>query len=141
MPETKKLRRNAPCHCGSGKKYKQCHLAQDEAERVANLNRQAEIAHLQAHNDDYVPPDPSEADPRERRKKGKTTLMGSFWVLLFLAAAMVLFLMVLNPGSQGTPDLPAAERSAPAGTPQPPGPAPEGKVWSPEHGHWHDAPE
>jgi hypothetical protein len=23
--------------------------------------------------------------------------------------------------------------------PQPPGPAPEGKVWSPEHGHWHDA--
>jgi hypothetical protein len=24
-------------------------------------------------------------------------------------------------------------------TPQPPGPAPEGKVWSPEHGHWHDA--
>ena len=25
-------------------------------------------------------------------------------------------------------------------TPQPPGPAPEGKVWSPEHGHWHDAP-
>jgi len=22
--------------------------------------------------------------------------------------------------------------------PQPPGPAPEGKVWSPEHGHWHD---
>jgi hypothetical protein len=21
---------------------------------------------------------------------------------------------------------------------QPPGPAPPGKVWSPEHGHWHD---
>lgn len=21
-----------------------------------------------------------------------------------------------------------------------PGPAPEGKVWSDEHGHWHDAP-
>jgi len=26
-------------------------------------------------------------------------------------------------------------------TPQPPGPAPAGKVWSPEHGHWHDAPQ
>ncbi len=25
-------------------------------------------------------------------------------------------------------------------TPQPPGPPPEGKVWSPEHGHWHNAP-
>ncbi len=24
-------------------------------------------------------------------------------------------------------------------TPQPPGDAPLGKVWSPEHGHWHDA--
>ncbi|HUO84870.1 MAG TPA: hypothetical protein VM534_07125 [Thermoanaerobaculia bacterium] len=23
--------------------------------------------------------------------------------------------------------------------PQPPGPVPAGKVWSPEHGHWHDA--
>lgn len=25
-----------------------------------------------------------------------------------------------------------------ANVPQPPGPAPEGKVWSSEHGHWHD---
>ncbi len=25
-------------------------------------------------------------------------------------------------------------------TPQPAGPAPEGKVWSAEHGHWHDEP-
>ena len=24
-------------------------------------------------------------------------------------------------------------------TPQPPGQVPEGKVWSPEHGHYHDA--
>jgi hypothetical protein len=22
--------------------------------------------------------------------------------------------------------------------PQPKGPVPEGKIWSPEHGHWHD---
>ena len=26
-----KLGRNDPCHCGSGKKYKACHLEQDEA--------------------------------------------------------------------------------------------------------------
>ena len=25
------LGRNDPCHCGSGKKYKQCHLVADEA--------------------------------------------------------------------------------------------------------------
>ena len=29
-----KLGRNDPCWCGSGKKYKKCHLAQDEKERV-----------------------------------------------------------------------------------------------------------
>lgn len=34
--------------------------------------------------------------------------------------------------------LPAPQQST--GVPQPPGEAPPGKVWSPEHGHWHDAP-
>ena len=29
--QRKSLGRNDPCHCGSGKKYKQCHLAADEA--------------------------------------------------------------------------------------------------------------
>jgi hypothetical protein len=27
----RELGRNDPCHCGSGKKYKQCHLDKDEA--------------------------------------------------------------------------------------------------------------
>ena len=32
MPDrSRSLGRNDPCHCGSGKKYKQCHLAKDEA--------------------------------------------------------------------------------------------------------------
>ena len=29
-PPKKLPGRNEPCHCGSGKKYKQCHLDQDE---------------------------------------------------------------------------------------------------------------
>ncbi len=29
-----KLGRNDPCHCGSGKKYKKCHLPIDEANRA-----------------------------------------------------------------------------------------------------------
>lgn len=33
---------------------------------------------------------------------------------------------------------PAGAVNTQAGRPQP-GPAPPGKVWSPEHGHWHDA--
>ncbi len=32
-----KADRNDPCPCGSGKKYKKCHMAQDEAEHLAKL--------------------------------------------------------------------------------------------------------
>ena len=35
--------RNEPCHCGSGRKYKQCHLEMDEAaRRKARASEQAE---------------------------------------------------------------------------------------------------
>jgi hypothetical protein len=34
--------------------------------------------------------------------------------------------------------MPPQQQYTPA--PQPPGPVPPGKVWSVEHGHWHDAP-
>ena len=35
--------RNDPCHCGSGKKYKQCHLGADEAkERAARAKAAAD---------------------------------------------------------------------------------------------------
>jgi hypothetical protein len=40
---------------------------------------------------------------------------------------------------QRVPASSATNNAASAATPQP-GPAPKGKVWSPEHGHWHDAP-
>ncbi|MFK7991616.1 MAG: SEC-C metal-binding domain-containing protein [Sandaracinaceae bacterium] len=32
-----KLGRNDPCHCGSGDKYKKCHLKADAAARTAEL--------------------------------------------------------------------------------------------------------
>ncbi|HVO11343.1 MAG TPA: SEC-C metal-binding domain-containing protein [Vicinamibacteria bacterium] len=38
------LGRNDPCHCGSGKKYKQCHLAADEAKARAERAKVAEAA-------------------------------------------------------------------------------------------------
>ncbi len=34
--------RNAPCPCGSGKKYKKCHLAEDEGKRSAARKALAE---------------------------------------------------------------------------------------------------
>ena len=39
-----KLGRNDPCHCGSGKKYKQCHLEKDEAKERAARAKAAEKA-------------------------------------------------------------------------------------------------
>jgi SEC-C motif len=43
--QRKTLGRNDPCHCGSGKKYKQCCLAKDEAaEREARAKAAAEAA-------------------------------------------------------------------------------------------------
>ena len=47
------------------------------------------------------------------------------------------------PATGGTPQAqaitpPAQQQFTPA--PQPPGDPPPGKVWSVEHGHWHDAP-
>jgi hypothetical protein len=38
------LGRNDPCHCGSGKKYKQCHLAADEGEAREARAKAAENA-------------------------------------------------------------------------------------------------
>ena len=36
--------RNEPCHCGSGKKYKQCHLAEDEAKAREDRAQAGETA-------------------------------------------------------------------------------------------------
>ena len=36
----KKVGRNDPCHCGSGEKYKKCHLAKDEQAEVEALKKQ-----------------------------------------------------------------------------------------------------
>ena len=50
--------RNDPCHCGSGKKYKSCHLAQDEtAAREARAKEQAQQGEAAA---------PAPADEAER---------------------------------------------------------------------------
>ncbi|MEO8499718.1 MAG: SEC-C metal-binding domain-containing protein [Vicinamibacteria bacterium] len=43
IPPKKAPGRNDPCHCGSGKKYKQCHLEKDEqAARDARATATAE---------------------------------------------------------------------------------------------------
>ncbi len=47
-----KIGRNDPCHCGSGQKYKKCHLSKDDAARSAELAAlAAEAAAAQAKAD------------------------------------------------------------------------------------------
>ena len=49
-----KLGRNEPCHCGSGKKYKKCHMKQDEerlkdSSHVAGVTREELSSNPEAH--------------------------------------------------------------------------------------------
>ena len=95
-------RRNDPCPCGSGKKYKHCHEAQ--ARPATRYKSLAMVIGLGA------------------------LMIGALWFAKVSTAPdspVMPASMVSNPGTPGAP--------------QPPGPAPAGKVWSVEHGHWHDA--
>ena len=51
MKTTKKLGRNAPCHCGSSKKYKHCHLSQDQeaARQTTSLAPEPELEETLAY--------------------------------------------------------------------------------------------
>lgn len=60
MSDPKILGRNDPCHCGSGKKYKQCHLGQDEA--AARESRQK--AQAKAAEAEPAPASEAENSPR-----------------------------------------------------------------------------
>ena len=109
--------RNESCPCGSGLKYKRC-CALKEAEAAS--------------------------------KSGGVVLL----VLLALVGGGAIFAAVLVINGQGerqeatdqktevvrrSPSIPVNTAAFPNQLkPQPPGPVPESKVWSPEHGHWHD---
>jgi hypothetical protein len=47
--------RNDPCHCGSGAKYKKCHLEQDEAARASAASAQAAAAAAAAASSGATP--------------------------------------------------------------------------------------
>ena len=67
------------------------------------------------------------------------------WMLIgAIGTIFLIFFFILSDSNSSTtatnvaplPTAPSAVGSA--GYQQPPGQAPPGKVWSPEHGHWHD---
>lgn len=60
------LGRNDPCHCGSGKKYKQCHLVADEA---ASREERAKAAESAPAPEAAATPAPSSAGPKHQTRQ------------------------------------------------------------------------
>ena len=89
--------RNEACPCGSGKKFKSCCAG------------------------------------KTQMPKGLLALLAAF---VLIAAFAFIPRKDDSPTSAASLPAPAASRTNRPG-PQP-GPAPPGKVWSAEHGHWHD---
>lgn len=103
---------NDPCICGSEKKYKKCC---GTPEAMAARQRQATM--------------------RTIRKWGLVAVG-----ITAVIGAGVAVASLWEPESDPMPVIERPVNTArPAGSAQPPGQAPPGKVWSAEHGHWHDA--
>jgi hypothetical protein len=65
--------RNDPCHCGSGKKYKQCHLGADEAKERAARAKAAADAPAPATEAEAASSAPSAAPRHQTRQPWKKT--------------------------------------------------------------------
>lgn len=89
--------RNEVCPCGSGKKFKSC------------------------------------CEGKTQLPKGLLALLAAFAII----AAIAFYPRKEASGTNASIPASAPTRSAARPGPQP-GPAPPGKVWSVEHGHWHD---
>ena len=98
-----KIGRNEPCHCGSGKKFKQCH---------------------------------------GKKNTGKINQ------LYFIGFSFLVFMLLMFFSSSYSNEHSSVANKSPQPfnlqedklIKKPEGKAPPGKVWSAEHGHWHDSP-
>jgi preprotein translocase subunit SecA len=74
-PSRHELGRNDPCHCGSGKKYKQCHLSKDE--EAARAKRTKEVAPATDVAPEAPKPAAAPAKPKTRQPwKGQQNTRG-----------------------------------------------------------------
>jgi len=109
-----KIGRNAPCPCGSGKKYKFCHQKKEAA-----------------RNNDWS-------------KIGLAVTAAVIILAVVVAFTTILGSdantegMVWSAEHGHWHNADGTEVRAGTNTAPPPGLPPPGKVWSAEHGHWHD---
>lgn len=61
--------RNDPCPCGSGKKYKKCHLNEDETKRHEDAVKQEELREAQIEKDQEVEESEETHDEESHKKQ------------------------------------------------------------------------
>jgi len=132
--------RNDACPCGSGKKFKNCCIG--EAKRRSSRGLMFLIAAIAAVAAAGVVPQLIEDDQPKRTiaPAASRSTAGKVWSAEHNhwhdAPATPAAATTSLPPRPITP--PAAAQQTFTPKPQPPGPVPAGKVWSTEHGHWHD---
>jgi hypothetical protein len=148
--------RNDTCPCGSGKKYKNCCVNKSSSFSTGLLILIAVIATIAAigllpslfagkDESSAAAAIPAASTPRPQpgvAPPGKVwSAEHGHW---HDAAPVAPARRQLTAGSSvSIPTSPLQTPGQPAFTPapQPPGAVPPGKVWSNEHGHWHDLPK
>ena len=149
--------RNEPCPCGSGKKYKVC--CEGKQSRGASpgliallvaIGIVAALGVVASMRQDDKPasvPAPTAASNTPRKQPPGPVPAGKVWSEEHghwhdakpaagqspIRISPTATVPGTTPGATPNARVPFTPK------PQPPGPAPAGKVWSPEHGHWHDA--
>lgn len=119
MKEALRVGRNAPCPCGSGGKFKHCCAGKASLPPVATRS-------------------PVRYGVMAVATVGLAMILGKT-IFAPSASERTGGASPGNPSGlsqQGLASIPGARANGL--TAQPPGPPPPGKVWSPEHGHWHD---
>ena len=118
-----KVKRNDPCHCGSDKKYKDCH----GKKKVINPWQKYGMVTILLIilvwflNDLFF----------KDRKNMSSAPPGKVW------SEEHGHYHDINTNQSSFPSVNSNNQNN-LNVPQPEGPVPEGKVWSKEHGHWHD---
>lgn len=150
--------RNELCPCGSGKKSKNCHAGRSERGiskgLIALIVAIAAIAAIGLFPRDGKQTAVAAANSAPAARPGSPqpgpAPAGKVWSQEhghWHDAPRQIPITMTPPGGTaapavaGQPGQPAQAPTPAAPVPQPDGPVPPGKVWSPEHGHWHDQPK
>ena len=147
--------RNEACPCGSGKKYKACCEGKNTRGMspglllllgaIGLIVAAGVVASIRSRKDDRPAPmasvpapvrTPSPQPPGPAPAGKVWSPEHGHWHDQQPAAPATQPIQIQQPAGA-----PATAGVTPTPKPQPPGPAPAGKVWSPEHGHWHDVPK